>query len=111
MTSAEKPSSARAVALAYRAGEGAPRVVAQGQGLIAEAIIQRANEYGVHVHQSRELVALLMQLDLDQAIPPALYGAIAELLAWLYRLEADTAATPTPHHADAENPKPQNHNA
>lgn len=76
-----------AVALTYDAGATAPRVVAKGRGLIAQTIIERANEAGVYVHESPELVALLMQVDLDEAIPPQLYIAVAELLAWLYRLE------------------------
>lgn len=77
-----------AVALAYQAGDPAPRVVAKGQGLVAEQIIERARNAGVFLHQSRELVALLMQVDLDREIPPALYRAIAELLAWLYHIES-----------------------
>jgi flagellar biosynthesis protein len=76
-----------AVALAYRDGDAAPRVVAKGRGLLAEEIIRRAREAGVYVHESPELVGLLMQVDLDRHIPPALYLAIAELLAWLYRTE------------------------
>jgi flagellar biosynthesis protein len=76
-----------AVALAYQAGSGAPRVVAKGRGLLAQAIIERARDAGVYVHESPELVSLLMQVDLDQHIPPALYLAVAELLAWIYRLE------------------------
>lgn len=76
-----------AVALAYHDGEGAPRVVAKGQGALAETIIARAREAGVYVHESPELVAVLMQVDLDTRIPPELYLAVAELLAWLYRLE------------------------
>jgi flagellar biosynthesis protein len=76
-----------AVALAYLAGQSAPKIVAKGSGLIAEAIIERAKEHGVFVHESKELVSLLMQVDLDQQIPPALYRAVAELLAWLYRIE------------------------
>jgi flagellar biosynthesis protein len=76
-----------AVALAYHGHEPAPRVVAQGRGLIAQAIIQRAKEHGVFVHESEDLVGLLMQVELDQHIPPQLYLAVAELLAWLYRLE------------------------
>ncbi|GGI16366.1 EscU/YscU/HrcU family type III secretion system export apparatus switch protein [Oxalicibacterium faecigallinarum] len=79
---------ASAVALAYQTGDTAPRVVAQGRGLIAEEIIARAKEHGVAIHESKELVALLMQVDLDDHIPPALYRAVAELLAWLYRVEA-----------------------
>jgi len=77
-----------AVALAYQAGAPAPTVVAKGSGLVAEQIISRAQEHGVFVHESKELVSLLMDLDLDRQIPPALYRAIAELLAWLYHVEA-----------------------
>lgn len=77
-----------AVALAYQTGDLAPKVVAKGRGLIAEQIIARAREHGVFVHESKELVALLMQVDLDRHIPPALYRAVAELLAWLYRIES-----------------------
>ncbi|MDR1310506.1 MAG: EscU/YscU/HrcU family type III secretion system export apparatus switch protein [Burkholderiaceae bacterium] len=81
------PPQQSAVALAYEVGSRAPKVVAKGRGLIAEEIIRRANENGVFVHQSRELVALLMQVDLDQDIPPLLYRVVAELLAWLYHVE------------------------
>jgi flagellar biosynthesis protein len=77
-----------AIALAYHNGESAPKVVAKGRGLVAEQIIARAQEHGVFVHQSKELVALLMQVELDDEIPPALYRAVAELLAWLHHLEA-----------------------
>lgn len=76
-----------AVALAYHSHDAAPKVVAQGRGVIAQAIIERAREHGVFVHESEELVGLLMQVELDQQIPPQLYLAVAELLAWLYRLE------------------------
>lgn len=76
-----------AVALVYQAGDAAPKVVAKGKGLIAEEIIARAHANGVFVHESKELVSLLMQVDLDQHIPPNLYRAVAELLAWLYRIE------------------------
>jgi flagellar biosynthesis protein len=77
----------RAVAMAYRAEDGAPRVVAKGAGVTAEAIIALAHENGVYVHQSPELVNLPMQIDLDSEIPPELYQAVAEILAWLYGLD------------------------
>lgn len=80
-----------AVALSYTSEDGAPRVVAKGSGHLAEEIIARAREAGVFVHESPELVALLMQVNLDDRIPPALYIAVAELLAWLYRLEQGIA--------------------
>ena len=79
---------ATAVALAYRDGDAAPKVVAKGKGLIADQIMARAKEAGVFVHESKELVALLMNVDLDSQIPPQLYRAIAELLAWLYHIES-----------------------
>ncbi|SDV46579.1 EscU/YscU/HrcU family type III secretion system export apparatus switch protein [Chitinasiproducens palmae] len=78
-----------AVALGYdRTGESAPTVVAKGYGLVAEQIVARAKAAGLHVHESPELVSLLMNVGLDREIPPALYQAVAELLAWLYQLEA-----------------------
>ncbi len=77
-----------AVAITYQSSAGAPKIVAKGRGLVAEQIIARAREHGVFVHESKELVALLMQVELDDHIPPTLYRAVAELLAWLYRIEA-----------------------
>lgn len=77
-----------AVAISYQARSGVPRVVAKGRGQVAQQIISRARDAGVAVHQSKELVALLMQVELDDQIPPALYRAVAELLAWLYQIEA-----------------------
>jgi len=81
-----------AVALAYGENSAAPKVVAKGRGLIAETIIERARAAGVYVHDSPELVALLMQVDLDRHIPPQLYVAVAEILAWIYRLEQRQAS-------------------
>lgn len=77
----------QAIALTYESRYGAPRVVAKGSGLLAEEIIARAKEAGVFVHESPEMVSLLMQVDLDDRIPASLYVAVAELLAWIYRLE------------------------
>ena len=77
-----------AVALSYNESDGAPRVVAKGYGQMADMIERTARENGLYVHESRELVGLLMQVDLDNHIPPQLYLAVAELLAWLYRLES-----------------------
>ena len=90
------PADARdsAVALTYPPGAVAPRVVARGYGLIADEIIARARANGVFVHQSRELVSLLMQVDLDRHIPPALYRVVAELLVWVHRLEAGEINAP-----------------
>lgn len=77
----------KAIALTYKEGQYAPRVVAKGRGVTAEAIIACAREAGVYVHEAPELVSLLMQVDVDKHIPPELYLAVAELLAWIYWLE------------------------
>ncbi len=87
MARSPSDSAREAVALAYGQTDAAPRVVARGKGLIAEQIIARAREHGIYVHESADLVALLTQVDIDEHIPPQLYMAIAELLAWLYKLE------------------------
>lgn len=86
-----------AVALTYGKNQGgAPKVVAKGRGIIAQAIIERAKQHDIYVHESGDLVGLLMQVELDQEIPPQLYLAVAELLAWLYRLEhAETPVIPS----------------
>jgi flagellar biosynthesis protein len=84
----QRPS---AIALTYSGDAPAPRIVAKGRGLVAEAIIDKAREHGIYVHESPELVVLLMQVDLDQYIPHQLYVAVAELLAWIYQLEGGAA--------------------
>lgn len=95
----------QAVALAYDSGQPAPKVVAKGRGLVAEQIIHVAQEAGVAIHESKELVSLLMDVDLDQQIPPMLYRTIAELLAWLYHIEAaQKAGLPQPPAPDTSVP-------
>jgi flagellar biosynthesis protein len=83
-----------AVAISYDKEDSAPRVVAKGYGTLAETIIRTAKEHDLYVHESPELVGLLMQVNLDSQIPPQLYLAIAELLAWLYALENQEGGAP-----------------
>jgi len=83
-----------AVALSYQANDKAPRVVAKGYGMSAEAIIARAREAGVYVHGSPALVSLLLRIDLDGQIPPQLYVVVAELLAWLHGIETEGMPLP-----------------
>ncbi|MCM5703977.1 EscU/YscU/HrcU family type III secretion system export apparatus switch protein [Larsenimonas salina] len=85
--SESSPREQRAAAISYNANDAAPRVVAKGYGTTAQAILERAEEHGLYVHRSEELVDLLMRVDLDERIPPELYRAIAEVLAWVYALE------------------------
>jgi flagellar biosynthesis protein len=81
----EKPK--KAAALRYdRAKDSAPRVVAKGRGHVADAIIAVAREQGVPLHEDPNLVETLSALDLESEIPPELYRAVAEVLAFIYRL-------------------------
>jgi flagellar biosynthesis protein len=85
---AESPEKQRdkAVALRYRDDEGAaPRVVAKGHGHVADRIRRIAESCGIPVHRDDDLLELLAQVELDREIPPELYGAVAEVLSWIYR--------------------------
>jgi len=76
-----------AVALRYlEKRDSAPRVVAKGRGAVAERILHLAAEHGIPVHHDTDLVEVLVRLDLEQVIPPELYRAVAEILAYLYRV-------------------------
>nr|WP_163503367.1 EscU/YscU/HrcU family type III secretion system export apparatus switch protein [Halomonas socia] len=86
---ATPPRRRQAVALAYQESDGAPRVLARGYGDLAERIIAEARRQGVFVHDAPELVSLLMQLDIDERIPPTLYEVIAELLIWARELSLE----------------------
>ena len=77
----------KAVALRYNtAHDGAPRVVAKGQRIVAERIIALAREHNIHIHEDPDLVGLLSQLELFAEIPEELYAAVAEVLAFVYRI-------------------------
>ena len=77
----------KAVALKYdRIADAAPRVVAKGRGHLAEKIKQVAQESGVPIMSDENLVQVLEALELDLEIPPELYRAVAEVLAFVYRL-------------------------
>ena len=77
----------KAIALRYRAGEDrAPKVVAKGRGELAERIIAIAEEHGIPIYEDRDLVEFLSLLDIYEEIPPQLYQAVAEVLAFVYRL-------------------------
>jgi flagellar biosynthesis protein len=84
----EPPASRprRASALKYE-GAGAPKVVAGGQGLIADRIVAAAREAGVAVREDAALAEALASLDLGREIPEDLYAAVAEALAWAYALD------------------------
>jgi flagellar biosynthesis protein len=87
MKRSRKEHIERAVALRYEhEKDDAPRVIAKGRGEIAKKIIEIAREHGVTVYEDDELVQFLARLDLNQVIPPELYQAVAEVLAFVYQL-------------------------
>ena len=81
------PDRKKAVALRYDEDkELSPKVVAKGAGLRADRILEIARESGIYVHEDPDLVALLSKLDLNVEIPEHLYRAVAEVLAFVYRV-------------------------
>jgi flagellar biosynthesis protein len=76
----------RATALNYE-GVGAPKIVATGQGRVADRIVEVARSAGVAVRHDPALAEALASLDLGKEIPEDLYSAVAETLAWAYSLD------------------------
>ena len=77
-----------AAAVHYESGEEDPRVVASGHGFVAEKIIALAKEHGVKIHEDPDLVQVLAELDLGSVIPPEIYQVVAEVLVYVYRVNA-----------------------
>ena len=82
----EESEPKQAVALSYD-GRNAPKIVATGEGLIAEEIIALAKANGVYIHQDPHLSHFLQLLELGDEIPKELYLLIAELIAFVYMLD------------------------
>jgi flagellar biosynthetic protein FlhB len=85
-----------AVAMRYRVGEmSAPRVLGKGAGYIAQRIREIARERGIPVVENKPLAQLLYrQVDVGREIPETLYRAVAEVLAYVYRLRRGTGSAP-----------------
>ena len=98
----ERPREA--TALSYEAGHDAPHVVATGRGYIAERIIAAAQEAGVPVRSDPALARALSALDLGEEVPEALYRAVAEALAWAYKLDALASGRPSGASPDRTQP-------
>ena len=60
----------KAVALAYEINSAAPRITGQGEGFVADAILAKAKEMGIPTRTEPELVEFLMQLKLNELVPP-----------------------------------------
>ena len=77
----------KAVALRYdKDKDHAPKVIAKGRGEIAEKIIEIAKAHNLPLYEDKNLVQILEALELETEIPPELYQAVAEVLAFIYRL-------------------------
>ncbi|KIH77517.1 flagellar biosynthesis protein [Geoalkalibacter ferrihydriticus] len=77
----------KAAALQYEgAGGKAPVVVASGRGEVAERILEKAREAGVQIVEDPDLIEILAQVPVGEEIPEDLYQAVAEILAFVYRM-------------------------
>jgi flagellar biosynthesis protein len=87
-----KPQRPAAAALHYDpVGSEPPQIVAAGTGLIAEQILALAREHGVPLHQDAGLVEALARLEIGTVIPTELYTVVAEVLAFVYAIDARAA--------------------
>ena len=85
--STQKPlAQKRAVALKYEAPE-APVVVAKGDGVLAEKIIEAAQEHGIYIRENPVLAEALGAVELDEEIPVELYRAVAEIIGFVLSLQ------------------------
>jgi len=81
----ERPVREKAAAIAYN-DMGVPRVVAKGEGELAKKILEHAETEGIPIQKNEILVDALLNVELSKEIPPELYEAVAEILAFIYRL-------------------------
>ena len=81
----------KAAALRYDTQkEGAPRVVAKGQGQSAENIIKIAELHNLPIQKDEDLIELLSKVELDKEVPEALYKAVAEVFSFIYKVTKKT---------------------
>ncbi len=86
----KKGKRKEAVAIKYEPQEDkAPKVIAKGKGIVAEKIIEIAKEHKVQIYEDPDLVKTLIVIDIGEYIPPELYEAVAEVLAFVYRLNKE----------------------
>lgn len=91
MKNIEREVRKEAVALSYdKAKKDAPRIIAKGKGLIAEGILEQANAQNIPVHEDGSLVELLGKLNINEQIPEDLYQAVAEVFAFIYKVDQAT---------------------
>ncbi|MFN2450389.1 MAG: EscU/YscU/HrcU family type III secretion system export apparatus switch protein [Candidatus Baltobacteraceae bacterium] len=82
-----------AAALKYDpVGHEAPQVVAAGRGFTAEEIVRLAKEHNIPLLEDAELVEALSRLEMSESIPRELYAVVAEVLAYVFRVDQEAAA-------------------
>ncbi len=79
----KKKKMKQAIALEYNPAEDAPKVIASGQGVLAERIIEKAKESNVPLHRDDSLAETLSRLEIGEMIPPELYEVVAEILVFV----------------------------
>lgn len=84
---AQREEKKTAVALEYEPGDQAPKVIATGQGFLAEKIIDVAREADVPIHKDEKLARSLSILDIGEYIPPELYSIVAEVLVFVDNMD------------------------
>ena len=85
----ERKKRQKAVALHYQKDEHAPQVTAKGAGVIADKIIEKAEESDVAVYQDAKLVEELTRMDIGEHIPPELYEVVAQVLTFISELDEE----------------------
>lgn len=84
-----------AVALGYdMQKQNAPKVLAKGEGHIAERIIQIALDEGIEIHQDADLVQILKAVDIDSEIPIEAFSAVAEIISYIYKQNGKVIENP-----------------
>jgi flagellar biosynthesis protein len=77
-----------AIALRYEPGvDEAPKVVAAGQDYLADQIIATARRHHVPIREDKAMTSMLAGLDCGKHVPPEMYRAVAEVIAWVFRME------------------------
>ncbi|QOY34452.1 EscU/YscU/HrcU family type III secretion system export apparatus switch protein [Anaerobacillus isosaccharinicus] len=87
----EEREKKQAVALSYHTeNDRAPKIVAKGKGYVADELIKEALKHNVPIQEDASLVGLLSQLEINEAIPEQLYDVVAEIFAFVYRIDKNS---------------------
>ncbi len=79
----------KAVALSYNNQDNVPKILAKGEGTIAENIVKKGEEEGIVIYKDENLIDSLINLDINQEIPEELYEVVAEIILFVYTLDKE----------------------